>query len=1071
MRKFLIPFVLFVIFSSINAFGKVGPDLRFLNQVPILKENIDKLFPVYKADTAWVVLIKSINGDIEKSKYHIDGKEIEINDFRGNIDVNYNFLKNQIAQKNVRYIRLLFKNSDGKSYKFIELDGDMTLEHEAVSLNDGYWEVNWKFKSGKIKRKLIYPELVSRESKTTGKKNEVFIWNLPALGTIKKNGLEEYFYESGNLRKSLYWENGVLKDTLAHIYYENGDPKTKVLLENGEVKSIERFDKSGNIIDEKSFTNPNKKAFLFGVGRFSDKYKIFKDINVENDIFGLKQALSFQGFEKDQIVSTQSYAETKEVKNLMELFRSSIEKDDIVFIHFSGHGIISEKDKKELKIPCSDSNHYSDINLSIEKGSLHQEELLSFVQDISRKSGSTGKVILSVDLSHAGYFLSMGIDPGTVFENMGLRGENAPILAAFSGVDNAPVVIFSGSKQDELSYETNINGITYGSLSYAMINGLSNPLNENIDELFESIIQTMSVHAPKQSPQYFGKENITLFENTTIGTRLAKTAIPPARLSGNAYVLSVGISNYNTSKAGYSFENTATDAETYEKFFSNEFNKLNLGNEYRLINKVLINEAATKENIITAINEAHDFLVNPQDYFVLNFSGFSKLLTDKSGKEETWFVPYGLKEITDDEEIRLKGIPLTQVRDLLQFINAENQLFITESGSSANFQREFVNSLMEISSNIGSFSSKNRFILVPNESGMDTFPCKESQIPNGPINHYITSLSEELNIFGLFGEEKTKNAVAYDLRKTEMECGTFLTDYFTIFSEAAFTRDIQHYLPSNITKMRGSEVINQRRAQVNSIIGKKYALVVGTNKYSDSNYWGQLGNPIDDAQAVGKVLEESYGFATTYLLDITTDQLMRELLRMNDILKENDQFIFFVAGHGDYDASIYDDGFLVCSNSLNPINDPYRNTYVPYARLSKMLNKMPTRQVLVILDVCFGGAFDEQLLVNQKKRSGPNMYDDLNMQEFTTSQLEKTTRKFISSGAVNEVPDGYKGRHSPFASRILQTLGNVAKSGEMILAAELFQQVVRLPSKPRYIDFGEGDPTGEFILQANKTKQ
>src|SRR5690606_5004016 len=131
-------------------------------KIPVLKENIDKFFPAYKADSAWVVLHNPVNRYIGsgQNKPTINGKVIEYDNLYSNIGDNYNFLKDQTEEKNIRYIRLLFKNSEGKVYKFIELNADKTTEYEAVSLNDGYWEINWKFRSGKIKRKLIYPETI-----------------------------------------------------------------------------------------------------------------------------------------------------------------------------------------------------------------------------------------------------------------------------------------------------------------------------------------------------------------------------------------------------------------------------------------------------------------------------------------------------------------------------------------------------------------------------------------------------------------------------------------------------------------------------------------------------------------------------------------------------------------------------------------------------------------------------------------------------------------------------------------------------------------------------------------------
>src|SRR5690606_20523518 len=87
-----------------------------------------------------------------------------------------------------------------------------------------------------------------------------------------------------------------------------------------------------------------------------------------------------------------------------------------------------------------------------------------------------------------------------------------------------------------------------------------------------------------------------------------------------------------------------------------------------------------------------------------------------------------------------------------------------------------------------------------------------------------------------------------------------------------------------------------------------------------------------------------------------------------------------------------------------------------YVKLQKMVNKIPARQILVMLDVCHAGTF------NQKRSDPVRTIANRNVQQFLADQSAFTCRKFLSSVGTQEAFDGKPGDHSPFANLLLQVL-------------------------------------------------
>jgi hypothetical protein len=80
---------------------------------------------------------------------------------------------------------------------------------------------------------------------------------------------------------------------------------------------------------------------------------------------------------------------------------------------------------------------------------------------------------------------------------------------------------------------------------------------------------------------------------------------------------------------------------------------------------------------------------------------------------------------------------------------------------------------------------------------------------------------------------------------------------------------------------------------------KYFALVIGNNEY---RHLGKLETAVSDANAIGGVLREKYGFESRLLLNADRDQILDALNDYRRSLDQNASLLIYYAGHGYYDS-------------------------------------------------------------------------------------------------------------------------------------------------------------------------
>lgn len=237
-----------------------------------------------------------------------------------------------------------------------------------------------------------------------------------------------------------------------------------------------------------------------------------------------------------------------------------------------------------------------------------------------------------------------------------------------------------------------------------------------------------------------------------------------------------------------------------------------------------------------------------------------------------------------------------------------------------------------------------------------------------------------------------------------------------------------------------------------------YALLFATDEYDD---WGNLTNPLNDVNTIAAELKDNYGFEVEIIENFTRDEVLIKLRQYaKRSYNDHDQLLIFFAGHGQYD-DLLGQGYIVCKDSR--LNDEAMTSYISHAILRNAIDNIPTQHTLLAMDVCFGGTFDP-VIARAGTRGQENIYNEVETNVFIKRKLRFKTRKYVTSGGKQYVPDGRPGMHSPFASKFLEGLRSYGGRDNIVTLPELYGWLERITPEPRVGGFGTDEPGSDFVF-------
>ncbi|MFO0701106.1 MAG: hypothetical protein U0236_17930 [Nitrospira sp.] len=85
--------------------------------------------------------------------------------------------------------------------------------------------------------------------------------------------------------------------------------------------------------------------------------------------------------------------------------------------------------------------------------------------------------------------------------------------------------------------------------------------------------------------------------------------------------------------------------------------------------------------------------------------------------------------------------------------------------------------------------------------------------------------------------------------------------------------------------------------------------------------------------------------------------------------------------------------------------------------------------------------------------------------------MKYKTRRYLTSGGTEYVPDGRPGAHSPFARKLLEALRSYGGKDGYLTIDNIQQYVEKVTPEPRAGSFGAHDPGGDLVLLQQKTSR
>lgn len=235
-----------------------------------------------------------------------------------------------------------------------------------------------------------------------------------------------------------------------------------------------------------------------------------------------------------------------------------------------------------------------------------------------------------------------------------------------------------------------------------------------------------------------------------------------------------------------------------------------------------------------------------------------------------------------------------------------------------------------------------------------------------------------------------------------------------------------------------------------------YAILFTTNDYDN---WPDLVNPVKDGREIADELRKNFGYKVEVVEGGTQSEILKKLREYAEKkYKPLDQVFIFFAGHGQFDQT-FGEGFVVTKESQ--ANDEAKTTYLSHNRLRSIVNNIPCEHVLLTMDVCFGGTFDQAIA---HRGLDEEVYKEASQAEMVTRKLTYKTRRYLTSGGKEYVPDGRPGMNSPFARKFLEALRSRGGKDGILTLGEINTYVEALKPQPRAGEFGDNAPGSDFIF-------
>jgi len=519
-------------------------------------------------------------------------------------------------------------------------------------------------------------------------------------------------------------------------------------------------------------------------------------------------------------------------------------------------------------------------------------------------------------------------------------------------------------------------------------------------------------------------------------------------------------------------QRTTKDASSGDVNFTHNNTSLMVS---KAITYTLFNDAATIRNIDSIINTVIKPLARPQDVFYIYISAQS------TGLQGAFNVP--ADPVAPGKKAKPAGAPqrivleASHLRELCSSLNCENQIIVADAVTWQENHGDVMNQLL-----LPASQGKNQIIVAPYNESIDSFliagkqvsafagaiynagqPVLRLLVKNSTVTTKVkTSLN---NAFNALTANDDPVAEVYESWKL-VEGGVGAVAKAPVQETQKVTLEASPAVPEKVK--RGVE--QDPPAAEPTVNVRNYALIIANEHYANTAAWPTLYNPIADAKALETELKTYYGFEVRLVTDVGLDSMLTEIENLNKMgFNSNSQVLFYYAGHGGVkrNAAGTGTGYIVPIDGKAETDDKNLLTFVLYDRIKATLDGLPAKHVLALVDACFSGSADRNVF-SQEMQSGrpqPEMAQRSSISVQINESMKRESRYFIGSGKLTTVPDGARGKHSPFASVILHQLQVGREKKEMVSISSIEDVMMHeLDPQPYGFCFGGGTACNSFLF-------
>lgn len=237
--------------------------------------------------------------------------------------------------------------------------------------------------------------------------------------------------------------------------------------------------------------------------------------------------------------------------------------------------------------------------------------------------------------------------------------------------------------------------------------------------------------------------------------------------------------------------------------------------------------------------------------------------------------------------------------------------------------------------------------------------------------------------------------------------------------------------------------------------GKDYALFFVVEDYDE---WEDLQFPIDDAEEIAGMLEDAYDFETRIIKNPTKqriDQVLRRYIKRQ--YEEDAQLLIWFGGHGNFD-DVLKEGYFIPKDG----EKESALKWFSFIRLQQYLKNIPCNHILLSIDACYAGTFDEVIAMRGKKKrkfGRPKSKGKTSRNIYVEQELKLKTKLFIASGKKEQVPD-----ESDFANYFKKALIKHGGEDYIVSFTELEVELEKSKPKPHISEFEGNQEESNFLF-------